>query len=110
MLKKGGKEGVDLMFTKKEMDEWDSAIRMALLERKKEFNMSDAELGEKAFKDVAAVPKSKVQFVLVGQGSGENRKPQNLRAADLMNLCEALRLSIWDVMENARKAVKETQR
>lgn len=95
------------MFTKAEMDQWDAAIRAKLLERKKELAMSDAELGEKAFKNVAAAPKSKVQYVLIGQGAGENRKPQNLRAADLMNLCEALRLSVWDVMEDARKAVKE---
>lgn len=95
------------MFTKQEMDAWDEHIRQRLVAKKKELGMSDAELGEKAFKDVAKVPKSKVQYVLTGQGSGEARKPQNLRAADLMNLCEALRMSWYDEMEDARKAIKE---
>lgn len=95
------------MFTKQEMDAWDEHIRLRLVARKKELGLSDLELGEKAFTDVAKVPKSKVQYVLTGQGAGENRKPQNLRAADLMNLCEALRLSWYDIMEDARKAVKE---
>ena len=96
-----------IMLNKQEMDDWDAAIRSILLARKKEKNLSDGDLGEKAFEKVAASVKSKVQYVLVGQGSGEKRKPQQLRAADLMNLCEALDLSITDVMEAARRLVKE---
>lgn len=95
------------MLNKQEMDAWDAAIRSILIARKKEKNLSDGDLGERAFENVAASVKSKVQYVLVGQGSGDKRKPQQLRAADLMNLCEALELSITDVMEAARRLVKE---
>lgn len=95
------------MFTKQEMDAWDEQVRLQLVARKKELGMSDAELGQLAFTDVAKAPKSKVQYVLTGQGSGDARKPQNLRAADLLNLCEALRLSWYDIIEQARKAIKE---
>ena len=100
---------MNLMFTsKEEMDAWDAHIRSQLVARKKELGLSDMELGEKAFTGLAASPKGKLHFILNGQGAANNRKPQNIRAADLMNLCEALRLSVWDVMEGARKFVKET--
>lgn len=96
--------------TKEEMDAWEAHVRDQLVARKKELGMSDAELGEKAFTGIAAVPKGKVHFIINGQGAGDNRKPQNIRATDLMNLCEALRLSLWDVMEKARVYVKEPPR
>lgn len=95
------------MFSKLEMDEWEDIIRQRLVARKKELGLSDVELGKIAFGDVAKFPKSKISCLLVGQGAGNERKPQNIRAADLMNLCEALRLSWYDVMNEAHKQVKE---
>lgn len=96
-----------MFVSKEEMDLWEAHVRDQLVARKKELGISDAELGKKAFSGIAAVPKGKIHFIINGQGTGQNRKPQNIRATDLMNLCEALRLSLWDVMENARVAVKE---
>lgn len=95
--------------TKDEMDAWEAHVREQLVARKRELGMSDAELGEKAFSGIAAAPKAKLHFIINGQGAGDKRKPQNIRATDLMNLCEALRLSFWDVAEAARKHVKEAK-
>ncbi|MDD2966513.1 MAG: hypothetical protein PHN64_03325 [Desulfovibrionaceae bacterium] len=97
------------MFTKQEMNDWDENIRKQLVARKAELGFSDATLGKAAFDGVAAMPKGKVQSILTAQGAGENRKGQNIRAADLMNLCEALRLSWYDVMNKARIEVKEAR-
>lgn len=99
---------MELMFTSaEEMDAWDNAVRSILMERKQELNMSDAKLGEKAFTGIAKMPRGKVQYLFVGQGSGEKRKLQQFRTTDLMNLCEALRISFYDVIEKANAILKD---
>ena len=95
------------MMTKEEADSFDEVVRASLVARKEELGLSDAALGHLAFSGHVSIPKGKIQSIFSGQGAPGKRKPQNIRATDLMNLCEALRLSWYDVMENARKKVKE---
>jgi hypothetical protein len=78
------------MMTKEEADSFDEVIRASLVARKEELGLSDSALGKLAFFGHVSMPKGKIQSIFSGQGAPGKRKPQNIRAADLMNLCEAL--------------------
>lgn len=95
------------MFNNEEADCFENAIRQVLKERKKELNFTDAQIGELAFKNSAKFPLSKVQDFMHRDTIKSSRKPQNMRLSDVLNVCEALRLSWYDVIENARKKIKE---
>jgi hypothetical protein len=97
------------MLTKNEMDVFDEAIRSALAARQKELRLSDDALGRMAF-GFLGKPLGKVRSILIFQGSGDYKKPQNIRAADLTNLCEALGLSWVDIMKDALKVVRDTRK
>ena len=94
------------MLNKEDMAALEAAIRAALVSRKKELSISDDALGKMAFAFMAN-PSGKVQALLVGQGAGENRKPQAFRIGDAMNLCEALGLAWVDVLRQAAKDIKK---
>lgn len=94
------------MLNKEEMAELEDAVRSALVARKKELSMSDDSVGKMAFPFMAN-PLGKVQALLVGQGSGEKRKPQQMKLGDLLNLCESLGLPWRDVIKSAVEAVKK---
>lgn len=91
--------------TKEEADVFEHAIRQAIIEQKKKLNFSDGTLGKMAFPYIA-YPNTKIQALLVGQGSQDKRKPQQMRFSDVLNLCEAVGLSWVDVGREALKAVK----
>lgn len=93
------------MLTKDETDVFEQSIRQAIIEQKKKLNFSDGKLGKIAF-PYMAYPNTKVQALLVGQGSQEKRKPQQMRFSDVIALCESLGLSWVDVGREALKAVK----
>ncbi|MCR4665814.1 MAG: hypothetical protein K5657_00775 [Desulfovibrio sp.] len=94
------------MYTQNEIVALENYIREALKNRKKELRLSDAALGRMAFPYMAN-PKGKVQALLVGQGTGENRKPQTFRIGELFNLCEAMGITRWvTLLRDARCDLK----
>ena len=96
------------MYNKDELAALEADIRATFIARKKELNMSDDALGKMAFPYMAN-PTGKVQALFVGQGAGENRKPQNFRLGEILNLCEALGLGKkWeDVIRHAIAELKK---
>ena len=75
-------------------------------------HLTEQALGSLAFPHVAD-SRRKVQSIRKGQGSGENRKPQQLRMTDVMNLLAALGLPwekvIKQAFADAETAQKEEQ-
>ena len=90
------------MFTEKQMDDFESAVRSILEGKRTEQKMSEADLGAKAFPH-AKDSRRKVQSIRKGQGAGANRKPQKLRLPEVMNLCEALSVDFFEVIYEAKK-------
>ena len=90
------------MLTKDGMVIFDDAIRTQLAARQKELKLSDKALGQMAFPFMGN-PLGKVRSILIAQGAGEDKKPQNLRMADLVNLCQALVLNLHDVIRMGLK-------
>lgn len=88
------------MLTKNGMIVFDEAIRTQLAARQKELRLSDKALGQMAFPFMGN-PLGKVRSILIAQGSGDDKKPQNVRTADLINLCQALGLKWRDVISEA---------
>ena len=97
------------MLSKNEMDIFDEFIRSTLAARQEELKLSDDALGRMAF-GFMGKPLGKIRSILIAQGSGDYKKPQNIRAADLANLCEALGLSWANVIRDALSAVKEVRK
>lgn len=104
---KGGQTGVTQVFTKKEdLELFDAALRKNLHARQEELRLSDKALGKMAFPYMAN-PIGKVQALFVGQGAGENRKPQVIKTSELINLCEALGLPWKTVIQDAIREVED---
>ena len=97
------------VLTKEEMDVFEASIREALVARKDELGLSDERLGRAAF-PFMPYPRGKVQAMLVGQGAPGKRRPQNLRFADVITVCEAIGLSWVDIGRDALKAAKTAGR
>ena len=90
------------MLTKEGMTVFDAAIRALLVARKAELNLSDKALGQMAFPYMGK-PAGKVRCILVEQGAGDKKKPQEIRLADLVNLCQALGLNLHDAIRTGLK-------
>lgn len=90
------------MLTKEGMVIFDEAIRALLVARKSELRLSEKALGQMAFSYMGK-PAGKVRNILIEQGAGEKKKPQEIRLADLVNLCQALGLNLHDVIRTALK-------
>lgn len=88
---------------------FEESIRKALEERRTVIGMTEQALGSLAFPHVAD-SRRKVQSIRKGQGSGENRKPQQLRMTDVMNLCAALGLPWSDVIKQALAEADRAQK
>lgn len=102
----GKKEFV--MLNESGMIAFEQSVRDTLEARRAAIGMSEQALGKLAFPFVAD-SRRKVQSIRKGQGSGENRKPQNLRLADVMNLCVALGLSWEKVVKKAEQDAETAQ-
>lgn len=104
-------KGVLQVLNETGMVAFEEAIRQALEERRAQLNMTELALGKLAFPHVADA-RRKVQSIRKGQGKPDengNRKPQQLRGTDILNLCEALGLS-WDkVMKQAKSEAEKAQ-
>lgn len=85
------------MLTKEGMVIFDETIRSLLVARKSELKLSEKALGQMAFPYMGK-PAGKVRSILVEQGAGDKKKPQEIRLADLVNLCQSLGLSVHDVI------------
>lgn len=95
------------VFTKKEeLELFDAALRRKLHAQQEKLKLSDRALGKMAFPYMAN-PIGKVQALFVGQGAGENRKPQMIKTSELINLCEALGLPWRDVIKGAISEVED---
>lgn len=81
---------------------FDETIRNLLVARKSELKLSEKALGQMAFPYMGK-PAGKVRSILVEQGAGEKKKPQEIRLADLVNLCQSLGLNIHDVIRSGLK-------
>lgn len=95
------------MLTKEEMGIFEQSIRDRIESRQDEIGLSDDAVGKMAFSFMPS-PRMKVQAIKRGQGKAGQRQPQQLRWADMVNLCEAVGLSWVDVGRDALKAVKAT--
>lgn len=94
------------MFTsQQEMDDFDEAVREILKAQKDKLSLSDDAVGKIAYGFLVG-RRTKVQAIFVGQGADKYRKKQKLRLSDVMNLSQALGLSIHDVIRQAEKAMK----
>ena len=93
------------MLTKEEMGIFEQAVREALEHRQSEIGLSDESVGKMAFSFMPA-PRMKLQAIKRGQGKAGQRQPQQLRWAEMLNLCEALGLSWVEVGREALKAVR----
>ncbi len=91
------------MLTKEGMIIFDETIRSLLVARKAELKLSEKALGQMAFPFMGK-PAGKVRSILIEQGAGEKAKPQEIRLADLVNLCQALGLNLHEVI---RAGVKQ---
>lgn len=91
------------MLSKEGMAVFDQFIRDKLVERKEELKMSERALGQMAFPYMGK-PAGKVRCLLIEQGAGENKKPQEIRLADLVNLCQAMGLNMFDIIRGALKS------
>lgn len=90
------------------MTVFENTVRRTLEERRSQLNMTEQALGVLAFPHVAD-SRRKVQSIRKGQGSGPNRKPQQLRGTDILNMCEALGLSWKDVLAKGLEEAKAAQ-
>lgn len=91
------------MFTsQQEMDDFEDAVRAVLKEQKDRLNLTDEAVGKIAFNFMAG-KRTKVQAIFVGQGAGQYRNKQKLRLPDMMNLAEALGMTLPDVIKAALK-------
>lgn len=90
------------MLTKDGMIIFDDAIRTQLTARQKELRLSDKALGQMALPFMGN-PLGKIRSILIAQGAGEGKKPQSLRMADLVNLCQTLGLNLHDVIRMSLK-------
>lgn len=90
------------MLTKEGMLVFDETIRSLLVARKSELKLSEKALGQMAFPYMGK-PAGKVRSILIEQGAGENKKPQEIRLADLVNLCQALGLNLHDTIRAGLK-------
>lgn len=93
------------MLTKEEMDVFEQAVREAIESRQEAIGLSDESVGKIAF-SFLPFPRMKLQRIKRGQGKAGQRQPQQLRWAEMVNLCEALGLSWVDVGREALEAVK----
>lgn len=97
------------MLTKEEMDIFEEHVRKAIEAQQEKIGLSDEAVGKIAFSFVP-YPRMKIQRIKRGQGKSGQRVPQQLRWADMMNLCEAVGLSWVDVGREALKAVKSANK
>ena len=97
------------MLSKDEMLVFEQSVRNTLEARQKELGLSDEAIGKIAFSFMPA-PRMKVQAIKRGQGKPEQRTPQQLRWAEMVNLCESVGLNWVDVGREALKAVKNTNK
>ena len=93
------------MMSNEEMTLLDSILIRKVEETQKANNRTDQQLGEQAFGWMKS-PKMKLQSI---KGYGE-RKQQQLRLADFINLCEALGLSWQKECADALKEIKSIQK
>ena len=97
------------MFTSPaEMDKFDNAIRSVLKAQQDMLNLTDEALGKIAFGFMSG-KRTKVQAIFVGQGADKYRKLQKLRLTDVINLSEALGLTLQETLRRAQKILKEQQ-
>ena len=89
------------MLNNEEMALLDSLLMEKIEAEQSRVKRTDQQLGEQAFGWLKS-PKMKIQSI---KGYGD-RKAQQLRLADYLNLCEALGLSWVDICKEAIKAVK----
>ena len=89
------------MMTFDEMALLDATLIKRIQEEQERVKRTDLSLGQQAFGWMKS-PKMKLQAI---KGFGE-KKPQQLRLADWLNLCEAMGLSWQDEIRTALKAVK----
>lgn len=89
------------MMNFEEMALLDSILIKAIQNEQERVKRTDQLLGQQAFGWMKS-PKMKLQAI---KGFGD-KKPQQLRLADYINLCEALGLNWVDVGREALKAVK----
>lgn len=89
------------MMNFEEMALLDSILIKAIQNEQERVKRTDQLLGQQAFGWMKS-PKMKLQAI---KGFGD-KKPQQLRLADYINLCEALGLNWADVCREALKAVK----
>ena len=99
---------MECMLTREEMDIFDQSIRDAIAAQQDLLGLSDEKVGKMAF-GFMPFPRMKMQAIKRGQGRAGSRKPQNLRFADVMNICESLGLSWQEVGREALKAVKKME-
>lgn len=93
------------MFTKDDMTELDAQICKIIFAKQDVLNLSDRKLGKQAF-GFLKTPHMKMQSIKGGGG----KEPQQLRFADIYNLCEALGLDWYkEVCLPAIKAVEAAQ-
>lgn len=90
------------------MTVFEETVRQILEERRSQLNMTEQALGVLAFPHVAD-SRRKVQSIRKGQGTGANRKPQQLRGTDIINMCEALGLAWKEVIKKGLEAAKTAQ-
>lgn len=93
------------MLTKDDMDKVDACILTQLIAKQEAIGTTDKALGEQAFGWVTC-PNMKIQ-VIKGKGG---KKPQQLRFAEIVNLCEALGLSWVEVCKEAVKCGKKNRK
>ena len=101
-------KGVVYMLNEIGMAAFEESVRSQIESERSSRNMTEAALGKLAFPHVADA-RRKVQSIRKGQGSGENRKPQQLRGTDILNLCEAVGLSWKKVFDLAIKHAERVQ-
>ena len=89
------------MMTFDEMALLDARLIKRIQEEQERVKRTDLSLGQQAF-GLMKSPKMKLQAI---KGFGD-KKPQQLRLADWLNLCEAMGLSWQDEIRAALKAVK----
>lgn len=90
------------------MAAFEESVRSQIEEERSSRNMTESSLGKLAFPHVADA-RRKVQSIRKGQGAGENRKPQQLRGTDILNLCEAVGLPWKKVFDQAIKYAERVQ-
>ena len=89
------------MMSFEEMAALDAFLIKRIQDEQKEFKRTDQQVGQMAFGWMKS-PKMKMQAI---KGFGD-KKPQQLRLADYINLCEALELNLAKECREALEAVK----